>query len=578
LKNCFRWLSVRAEYALFQASIEPSCSCITRYKIYCSGNLKTLTGRIRSSLLDILESGLPITKKYRIYCGEDEYEEVCLDEFFYRGGNLGDCIVNFNELFSHYNKVLQSNGTLPLTILGSQSVSSTSTMSEIQSEAIIGLTKAIAAIVKNVFDRDDKLLTDTFEQLFSENTSQFSDKHIRKILPEIRSNLRSIVDDKITKGRLSSITTKKMQAAMGSPEHYNQSWRATGNGLEGIAKFHNDTCLIIDEMGQVQAREAGEISYMLANGSGKLRANIRGEAREKASWRLLFLSSGEVTLAEHMNEGGKKARAGMEIRLVDIPADAGKDMGIFENIHGVNNGAEFSDILKACTTEYHGTAYRSFIKRVIAEDDLIRAIVGELQEDFLENRVPKDASGQVRRVATRFALIAAAGELATRYDITGWEAGEATRAVNTCFEAWLELRGGTGQQESKSLLDQVRGFFEQFGDSRFIEVRHVEGEGNKLVDQNQRVINRAGFRRIDSEGNTMFLVLPEAFREICEGFNIRAAAKILIEKGVITPGKNGRSQVTARLPGMGIKKVYSINASIWQEREAENASGNQVTG
>jgi putative DNA primase/helicase len=79
---------------------------------------------------------------------------------------------------------------------------------------------------------------------------------------------------------------------------------------------------MLDELSQVQPREAGEIAYMLANGSGKLRANIKGEAREKATWRLLFLSSGEVTLAEHMTEGGKKARAGMEIRLVDIHADA----------------------------------------------------------------------------------------------------------------------------------------------------------------------------------------------------------------------------------------------------------------
>ncbi|MBC8078850.1 MAG: DUF927 domain-containing protein, partial [Gorillibacterium sp.] len=201
-------------------------------------------------------------------------------------------------------------------------------------------------------------------------------------------------------------------SVMGSPEHYNQSWRATGNGLEGIAKFHNDTCLIIDEMGQVQAKEAGEISYMLANGAGKLRANIRGEAREKANWRLLFLSSGEVTLAEHMNEGGKKARAGMEIRLVDIHADAGKDMGIFEDIHGFGNGAEFSDMLKSCAADYHGVAFREFVRCIIAEGDLIRASIGELQEDFLENQIPENASGQVRRVAARFALIAAAGELA----------------------------------------------------------------------------------------------------------------------------------------------------------------------
>lgn len=361
-------------------------------------------------------------------------------------------------------------------------------------------------------------------------------------------------------------------SVMGNPRHYIQSWRATSNGLEGIAKFHNDTCLMLDELSQVQPREAGEIAYMLANGSGKLRANIKGEAREKATWRLLFLSSGEVTLAEHMTEGGKKARAGMEIRLVDIHADAGKDLGLFEEIHGASNGAEFSDMLKENTALYHGTAFKAFINRIIAEGDKIRAIIGASQEEYLNDLIPEDASGQVRRVAARFALIAAVGELATRYEITGWQPGEAIKAAATCFNSWLELRGGSGQQESKSLLDQVRGFFEKYGDSRFTEVRYSEDGGNRIVDDNQRVLNRAGFRRADKNGNTMFIVLPEAFREICTGFNIRSAAKILIEKGIISPGGNGRSQMTFRLPGMGLRKAYYFNASVWKEFESENAS------
>lgn len=366
-------------------------------------------------------------------------------------------------------------------------------------------------------------------------------------------------------------------SVMGNPRHYIQSWRATSNGLEGIAKFHNDTCLMLDELSQVQPREAGEIAYMLANGSGKLRANIKGEAREKATWRLLFLSSGEVTLAEHMTEGGKKARAGMEIRLVDIHADAGNDLGLFEEIHGSSNGADFSDMLKENTARYHGTAFKAFIHRIIAEGDKIRAIIGASQEEYLNDLIPEDASGQVRRVAARFALIAAVGELATRYEITGWQQGEAIKAAATCFNSWLELRGGSGQQESKSLLDQVRGFFEKYGDSRFTEVMYSGDGDNSIVDDNQRVLNRAGFRRADRNGNTMFIVLPEAFREICAGFNIRSAAKILIEKGIISPGGNGRSQMTFRLPGMGTRKAYYFNASVWREFESDNASFIRVT-
>ena len=47
---------------------------------------------------------------------------------------------------------------------------------------------------------------------------------------------------------------------------YLRQWRATANGLEGIAALHSDTLLCLDELSEVNPREAGNIAYMLANG------------------------------------------------------------------------------------------------------------------------------------------------------------------------------------------------------------------------------------------------------------------------------------------------------------------------
>ena len=47
----------------------------------------------------------------------------------------------------------------------------------------------------------------------------------------------------------------------------------------------------------------------------------------------------------------------------------------------------------------------------------------------------------MHRVCERFALIAAGGELATQYGVTGWPPGEAGQAATRCFQAWLEQRG-----------------------------------------------------------------------------------------------------------------------------------------
>jgi putative DNA primase/helicase len=50
-------------------------------------------------------------------------------------------------------------------------------------------------------------------------------------------------------------------------------------------------------------------------------------------------------------------------------------------------------------------------------------------------------------VGARFALVGAAGEMATEAGLTGWPTGESERAARACFNAWLAARGGIGNGE-----------------------------------------------------------------------------------------------------------------------------------
>ncbi len=77
-----------------------------------------------------------------------------------------------------------------------------------------------------------------------------------------------------------------------------QSWRATANGPEAIAELHNDLTLFLDELAQMDAREAADTAYLLGNGSGKGRMSRDIGARKKLSCSLLFVSAGEITLAD----------------------------------------------------------------------------------------------------------------------------------------------------------------------------------------------------------------------------------------------------------------------------------------
>ena len=150
----------------------------------------------------------------------------------------------------------------------------------------------------------------------------------------------------------------------GSVAGYIRQWRATANGLEGTAEGHCDCLLALDEMGQVDAREAGEIAYLLSNGSGKQRASRDGSGRKPAAWRVLFLSTGELSLADKMMEIGKRAKAGQEVRLVDVPADAGAGMGMFEQLHGRPDPDTFARHLRDATARFYGAPIRTYLARL----------------------------------------------------------------------------------------------------------------------------------------------------------------------------------------------------------------------
>ncbi len=238
-------------------------------------------------------------------------------------------------------------------------------------------------------------------------------------------------------------TALKVAASVFGAPDYLQRWRATTNGIESLAALRSDTLLVLDELSQVDPKEAGEIAYMLANGSGKARAGKNGAARSRQEWRLLFLSAGEVGLAQHIREAGKKAKAGQTVRLVDIPADAGQGFGIFDTLYGCASGAVLSKQLIDAAAIYYGTAAQSFLECITQPDawaNLPTAIKTHHQS-FLEKNLPGNCGGQVHRVCDRFALIAAGGELATQYGVTGWPPGEAEQAATCCFQDWLEQRG-----------------------------------------------------------------------------------------------------------------------------------------
>lgn len=346
-------------------------------------------------------------------------------------------------------------------------------------------------------------------------------------------------------------TALKLAASVwGNPSTYVRLWRGTVNGLEGLATLHNDSLLILDEIGQIDPNDAGEAAYLLANGQGKVRASRNGFARSAQRWRLLFLSAGEESLSAIMAQAGKQPTAGQEIRLADIEADAGADMGIFEALHGLPSAAALALAIKEASTKYHGTTGKEWLRYLVANRTSLKDLIPEQIKRFITGIIPAHAAGQVERVARRFALVAMAGELATHCRLTGWGEGEAIHAARKCFAAWMEAFGGSGNREERAILAQVRGFFETHGASRFEDIS---------ATTDQRILKRAGFYRNGVQDGREFLVLPQTFRlEVCKGFDEKTVKKVLIVAGLLIPGKDDKPSQVVRLPGLGSSRVYVI--------------------
>ncbi|MGL5041032.1 MAG: DUF927 domain-containing protein, partial [Aeromonas sp.] len=379
------------------------------------------------------------------------------------------------------------------------------------------------------------------------------------------------------KGESTDGKTTIMKAAAsvyGNPERYCQTWRATGNAIEGIAGRRNDALLCLDEMGEVDGKEVGATAYMLANGQGKGRSKQDGELRERKAWRLLFLSTGELSLEDHAASAGRSTQAGMEVRTLQITSDTGH-YGAFEAIHGMDGGRTFADTLKANADHQHGTAFRAFIEKLTIDMSGNRErLQGEIKRLAAE-LTPDGAGNQVGRAVNRFALVAAAGELATELGITGWPKGEAIRAARVCFKAWLAERGHLGNHEDAATLRQVRGFLSANQFARLAD----------WYDPQHRPHNIVGYRKVRTgkaseadkdESAVIFYVLPEGWKEITKGRNHKRAAQLCFDAGWLLAGSDKvRLQMQVRLPSGNARKwMYALT----EQAIADDANNEDLDG
>ena len=331
---------------------------------------------------------------------------------------------------------------------------------------------------------------------------------------------------------------------------YILTWRGTDNGFETQAALHSDTLLCLDELSQAPSKVLYEASYMLGNGQGKQRATRTGAARNVRFWRTMILSTGEVGIAAKLAEEKRATRAGQVVRILDIPADVGADMGIFEELNGADSSRELADTLRKVTAQYYGTAGPAFINSIIPNLNNLLPTARKMLETALNQLCSPSDDGQVKRAAARFALCQTAGLLTSLAMVLPLSPDDITQGIKKCFDAWVTERGTTGALEDAQIVEQTKHFLELHGPSRF----------DDLNTPGPAIHNRAGFKRV-TDGKTTYYILVNVFKsEICQGIQPKRAAQALLKAGLLIPESPERldSKLPSAVPDMGRPRVYAV--------------------
>lgn len=327
---------------------------------------------------------------------------------------------------------------------------------------------------------------------------------------------------------------------------YRRSWKATANGLEGAAVLFNDSLLCLDEISECEPLEVGKIVYSLGNGYGKQRANRNGDAKSLTRWKCFIVSNGERTVETSIREGGRMAKAGQSVRLLDVPV--ARRYGAFDELHGFHDGATLSDKIKSIAANHYGHVGHAFLKKLVADPRDFKAYL----DQFKNAPQFQGDDGQFKRAAAKFALIALSGELAIEYGLLqGWKEGMALIAAVIGLNSWKpSTRGRNGNSEASQILEQVTDFISRHGDSRFSNV--------DFQDNQPMIRDRAGWWRDSADKGRAYLFTSGGLREATKGFDFKRALDALQESGALPePGSNGERATFIRIGGRGMK-LYPI--------------------
>ncbi|EJX4184674.1 DUF927 domain-containing protein [Salmonella enterica] len=316
----------------------------------------------------------------------------------------------------------------------------------------------------------------------------------------------------------------------GEPDALKLTWYSTALGLVNEAAAHNDGFMPLDEIGQGSNRRAvADAAYALFNGVGKIQGAKDGGNRDVKRWRAMAFSTGEIDMESYIRADGGKVNAGQLVRLLNVPITKATEY------HGYADGKAHADAMREACKANYGAVGREWIRLLASQKEASIEAVRAAERRWL-GLLPNEASEQVRRVASRFAVLEAA--LLLSLSLTGWDAQECRDALQHSFNAWVN-EFGMGNREAKAWVEQAEAFLQRYGYSRYLPYHNTDPRDLPIKDL-------AGYRVKSRSGEEMvFHTWPSVFKdEIATGANYIAFAQALADAGMLDKPSKGITKKT----------------------------------
>ena len=330
----------------------------------------------------------------------------------------------------------------------------------------------------------------------------------------------------------------------GKPSGSLLSWSGTKIGFSNTAAARNDGLLVLDEIGQASPHVIGDTVYSVMNGINKVQGAKQGGNRALSRWKVMMFSTGEKTPDSILKHNKGDWNAGQAARLPSIRAAA--QYGIYDTLHGFEDGALLSEHIAQSAEKYHGTAGRLFIQQLLDDLEQAKQQATERMAAFMAT-IP-ELSGQARRVAKRFAIAASALELAA--PVTGLPVGVGMAGVKKCFDEWLEANGA-GKHEDRRIIEQAEDFIAQ------------HALGTRFMEWSDKSTNKdhAGYRKQEGEKLELWVIRRVFADEIAQSFDEAKVCRVLVDNGLLKYNHKNRGYQHQR-KGNGWFHVLATNIEL----------------